>query len=192
MAWRRILATLGMRPLTETELREAPGVLRASACHVGDVLRWMARVSPATSFLLPLWMRRGLLRLAGLQIGAKVTGLRQCGFQTRQVSIGDGSFVNVGCWFEGAGHVGIGRDVFLGPQVMIITSVHEIDEHGQAARMPSSGRVLIGDRCWLGARVTIMPDVTIGEGTIIGAGAVVTKDCEPGAVYVGVPARRVR
>jgi maltose O-acetyltransferase len=187
------MATLGIRPLTGTELvDQGPGGLWASAYHVGDVVRWMARVSPATSFLLPLSMRRGLLRLAGLRIGAQVTGLKQCGFETKKVSIGDGSFINVGCWFEGAGHVGIGRNVFLGPQVMIITSIHEIDEHGQAARMPSSGEVLIGDQCWLGARAMIMPGVTIGEGAIIGAGAVVTKDCEPGAVYVGVPARRLR
>jgi hypothetical protein len=69
------MATLGIRPLTETELVEqGPGALWASAYHVGDVVRWMARVSPATSFLLPLSMRRGLLRLAGLRIGAQVTG----------------------------------------------------------------------------------------------------------------------
>jgi maltose O-acetyltransferase len=187
------MATLGMRPLTETELlQRGPGGLRASAYQAGDVLRWMIRVSPATSFLLPVSVRRGLLRLAGLRIGAQVSGLKQCGFETKQVSIGDGSFVNVGCWFEGAGRIDIGRDVFLGPQVMIITSIHPIDEDGQVARMPVASRVFIGDRCWLGARAIIMPGVTIGEGTIIGAGAVVTKDCKPGAVYVGVPARRVR
>ena len=72
------------------------------------------------------------------RIGAQVTGLKQCGFQTKQVSIGDGSFVNVGCWFEGAGRIDIGRNVFLGPQVMIITSIHQIDEDGQVARMPVS------------------------------------------------------
>ena len=187
------MATLGMRPLTEEELaRRGPGALRASAYHAADVLRWLARVSPATSFLLPVSARRGLLRLAGIRIGAQVTGLRQCGFQTKQVSIGDGCFVNAGCWFEGAGRVDIGRDVFLGPQVMILTSVHEIDAGGQVDRMPASSPVRIGDRCWLGARAMIMPGVTVGEGTIIGAGAVVTKDCEPGAVYVGVPARRIR
>ena len=183
----------GMRPLTETELAEdGPGVLRASAYHGADMVRWMARVSPATSSLLPLAARRGLLRLAGLQIGAQVTGLKRCGFETKRISIGDGSFVNVGCWFEGAGRVDIGRNVFLGPQVMVITSVHEIDVDGLAARMPAPGQVTIGDGCWLGARATILPGVTIGEGTIIGAGAVVTKDCKPGAVYAGVPARRIR
>ena len=187
------MATLGMRPLTDTELAQpGPGPLRASAYHAADVVRWMARVSPATSFVLPLALRRGLLRLAGLQIGARVTGLKRCGFETKRVSIGDGSFVNVGCWFEGSGCVDIGRDVFLGPQVMVITSVHEIDSDGQAARMPVPSQVTIGDRCWLGARATILPGVTIGEGTIVGAGAVVTKDCKPGAVYAGVPARRLR
>ena len=187
------MATLGIRPLTETELVDrGPGALRASANHGGDVLRWMIRVSPATSYLLPISLRRGLLRLAGCRIGAQVTGLRGCGFETKRVTIGDGCFVNVGCWFEGAGRIDIGRNVFLGPQVMILTSIHEIDSGGQAARVPVPGHVVIGDQCWLGARATIMPGVTIGEGTIIGAGAVVTKDCEPGAVYVGVPARRVR
>jgi maltose O-acetyltransferase len=75
---------------------------------------------------------------------------------------------------------------------MIITSTHPIDGDGQVARMPVPSQVSIGDRCWLGARVTVLPGVTVGEGTIIGAGAVVTKDCKPGAVYVGVPARQVR
>lgn len=186
------MATLGIRPLTEAELAQpGPGVLRASAYHAAAVARWMARVSPATSFLLPLSMRRGLLRLAGLQIGAKVTGLMECGFETKNISIGDGSFVNVGCWFEGAGRIDIGRDVFLGPQVLIITSIHEVDESGRAARNPVSATVSIGDRCLIGARTVVMPGVTIGEGTVIGAGAVVTGDCKSNAVYAGVPARQV-
>ena len=161
----------GIRPLTEAELADrGPRCLRASAYHAAEVLRWMARVSPATSALLPLRLRRALLRLAGVRIGAQVTGLRQCGFESRRVTIGDGSFVNGGCWFEGAGSIDIGRDAFIGPQVMIITSVHEIDDGRQVARMPATSQVRIGDRCWLGARVMIMPGVTIGEGTIIAAG----------------------
>jgi hypothetical protein len=53
------MATLGMRPLTEAELAQrGPGALRASAYHAVDVLRWLARVSPATTFLLPVSARR--------------------------------------------------------------------------------------------------------------------------------------
>jgi len=184
------MTTPGMRPATEADLgRRDPGALSRYAREVLDRAAW---VSPAMSFLLPVSLRRGLLRLAGLRIGAKVTGLRRCGFQSNQVSIGDGSFVNTGCQFEGFGRIDIGSHVFLGPQVMILTSTHEIDEDGQVARMPVCKPVRIGDRCWLGARATVLPGVTIGEGTIIGAGAVVTKDCKPGAVYVGVPARQLR
>jgi maltose O-acetyltransferase len=184
------MTTPGMRPLTEADLtRRDPAALRG---YAGEVLDRTAWVSPTTSFPIPLSLRRGLLRLAGIRVGAKVTGLKQCGFQSNQVCIGDGSFVNVGCQFEGFGRIDIGRDVFLGPQVMILTSTHEIDEDGQVARMPACQPVRIGDRCWLGARATILPGVTIGEGTIIGAGAVVIRDCKPGALYVGVPARQVR
>ena len=67
-----------------------------------------------------------------------------------------------------------------------------IDPDGQVSRSATYGEVHIKDRCWIGTRVMIMPGVTIGEGTVIGAGALVTKDCDPGAVYVGVPAKRVR
>lgn len=183
----------GVQPFTEAELAGVnPGALRASRSHVRGTLISMARGPLATSFLLPLTIRRRLLRLAGLQIGATVTGLANCGFETKHVSIGEGSFVNVRCWVEGRGRVDIGRNVLIGPEVMILTSIHEIDSDGRVTRMPVRSQVRIGDGCWLGARALIMPGVTIGEGTIIGAGAVVTKDCEPGAVYVGVPARRVR
>ena len=63
---------------------------------------------------------------------------------------------------------------------------------GEVTREATYGDVHIGDRCWIGTRAMVMPGVTIGEGTVIGAGALVTKDCDPGAVYVGVPAKRVR
>ncbi|HEY0932942.1 MAG TPA: acyltransferase [Trebonia sp.] len=182
----------GISPLTEVTLAEherRPGALR---CYAGEVRNWAAGLPAATSLPLPPPLRRRLLRLAGVQVGANVRGLRQCVIQSRQVSVGDGSFVNDGSWFEGEGGIEIGRDVFLGPQVMIITSTHAMDELGQVARMPSYKDVRIGDRCWLGARVTVMPGVTIGAGTVVGAGAVVTRDLDPDAVYLGVPARRVR
>lgn len=51
---------------------------------------------------------------------------------------------------------------------------------------------LIKDGCWVGANVTIIPGVTIGEGCIIAAGAVVTKNCEPDGLYAGVPAKRIK
>jgi acetyltransferase-like isoleucine patch superfamily enzyme len=52
------------------------------------------------------------------------------------------------------------------------------------------GKLIVGDDVYIGARCTIMP-VTIGEGAVIGAGSLVTKDCEPWGIYVGNPARKV-
>jgi acetyltransferase-like isoleucine patch superfamily enzyme len=182
----------GIQPVAESvSIQPSPSKLQSAWHHAGDVTTWLGRVSPATSFF-PTPIRRSLLRLSGVRIGSNVAGLKHCGFETKHISIGDDSFVNVGCWFEGDGQIEIGRNVFLGPQVMILTSTHDIDAAGQVTREPVGCQVQIGDRCWLGARALVMPGVTIGEGTVIGAGAVVTKDCEPGALYAGVPAVRVR
>ena len=52
--------------------------------------------------------------------------------------------------------------------------------------------IFIGDGCWIGANVTILPGIEIGTGCIIGAGALVTKNCKPNGLYVGVPAKRIR
>jgi acetyltransferase-like isoleucine patch superfamily enzyme len=157
-----------------------------------QALRWLLRGHAATSTLLPTAVRRALLRLGGVQLGAVIWGLERCYFESENVSIGPGCAVNAECWFEGHGRIVIGRDCLFGSQVMILTSDHAIDPNGQVSRTPTYGEVHIKDRCWIGTRVMIMPGVTIGEGTVIGAGALVTKDCDPGAVYVGVPAKRVR
>jgi maltose O-acetyltransferase len=170
----------------------ARAAVAALPFNAGQALRWLRRGPLATSFLWPLAVRRTLLRLGGVRLGPIVWGLERCWFESEHVSLGAGSMANAGCCFEGHGPITIGHDCFLGPEVMILTSTHEISSDGQVAREPSYRGVCIGDRCWLGARALIMPGVTIGAGTIIGAGAVVTKDCEPGAVYAGVPARRVR
>jgi maltose O-acetyltransferase len=183
----------GVRPISVREVshpaRAAVAMLPSNA---GQALRWLRRGPLVTSFLWPVAVRRTLLRLGGVRLGPVVWGLESCYFESEHVIIGAGSGVNAGCWFEGHGPIIIGRDCFIGPRVMILTSTHEISSDGEVAREARYREVRILDRSWVGARALIMPGVTIGEGTIIGAGAVVTKDCEPGAVYVGVPARRVR
>ena len=157
-----------------------------------QTLRWLLRGQPATSSLFPTPVRRALLRLGGVQLGAAIWGLARCNFESENVSLGPGCSINAECWFEGHGRIVIGHNCMFGSQVMILTSNHEIAPDGEVTREATYGDVHIGDRCWLGTRVTVMPGVTIGEGTVIGAGALVTKDCDPGAVYVGVPAKRVR
>jgi maltose O-acetyltransferase len=141
--------------------------------------RWLLRGHTATSTLWPTAVRRALLRPGGVHLGAVIWGLERCYFESEHVSIGAGSAINPECWFEGHGRIVIGRDCMFGSQVMILTSHHEISPEGEVARPTTYGEVHIGDRCWIGTRVMIMPGVTIGDGTVIGAGALVTKDCEP-------------
>jgi maltose O-acetyltransferase len=189
-------AAKSLRGATPLPAREVEHPVRMAFAYLPhDVrvsLRWLLRGHAATSTLLPTAVRRALLRLGGVQLGAVIWGLERCYFESENVSIGPGCAVNAECWFEGHGRIVIGRDCLFGSQVMILTSDHAIDPDGQVARTPTYGEVHIKDRCWIGTRVMIMPGVTIGEGTVIGAGALVTKDCDPGAVYVGVPAKRVR
>jgi maltose O-acetyltransferase len=183
----------GAMPLPEREIDHPVRMGFASLPHdARTALRWLLRGRPATSTLYPTPLRRALLRLGGVKLGPVIWGLERCWFESEHVSIGAGCAVNSECWFEGHGRIVIGRDVLFGSQVMILTSDHEFYPDGQVARQATYSDVRIGDRCWIGTRAMIMPGVTIGEGTVVGAGALVTKDCDPGAVYVGVPAKRVR
>ena len=89
----------------------------------------------------------------------------------------------------------LGNNVMMGPEVVIYTSGHKHDridipmmEQGSSETQP----VIIGNDVWIGRRAIIMPGVTIGDGVIVGAGAVVTKNIEPYMVAVGVPAKAIK
>lgn len=193
MSSQEVMSSPGVQPLSPGEIEHRmPKGLAGLHEDAGYLLRWLLRGHPATSPLLPMAARRALLRLGGVRLGSAVWGLKRCWFESENVSIGDGCAINSGCWFEGDGRIVIGRNCLFGPEVMILTADHEIGSDRTVPRDPTPREVHIGDGCWLGARVMVMPGVTIGAGTVIGAGALVIKDCEPGAVYVGVPARRVR
>ena len=186
------MSVAGVQPLTDEQLRSrrraAVGALPDDARRASG---WLRR-GLATSPLLPLAVRRALLRAGGVKLGMMVWGLDRCWFESPNVSIGTGSYVNAGCWFEGAGEIEVGDNCLFGPEVLVLTSTHALGADGAIDRVTDSRPVQIGDGSWIGARATILPGVTIGAGAVIAAGAVVTADCDPGGVYGGVPARRLR
>ena len=108
----------------------------------------------------------------------------------KNTKIGKRVFINAGCQFQDQGGIEIGDDVLVGPQAIIATLNHDPDPDKRGGMFAKP--VVIGDKVWLGARVTICPGVRIGEGAIVGAGAVVTKDVPPRTVVAGVPARTIR
>jgi maltose O-acetyltransferase len=115
-----------------------------------------------------------------------------CWFFSSKISFGHGGMVNADCYFENREVIEVGNNVFIGPQVLIGTSSHELGPANQRAGKYAGAPVVIGDGCWIGARVTILPGVTVAPGCVIAAGAVVTKSTEPHGLYAGVPAVRRR
>jgi maltose O-acetyltransferase len=151
---------------------------------------WVNSVGGAA--LVPRPVRLLVYRSAGLDIRTLHVKSR-CRFHgTGGVSVGEGTFINSECFFDAFESITVGQQCSIAMQVTIATSTHQVTASGDVDPDPVGQPVHIGDRCWLGARSTVLPGVRIGHGTIVAAGAVVTSDCEPDSVYAGVPARRVR
>lgn len=105
------------------------------------------------------------------------------------ISIGDRSELGCGCLIYGG--VKIGAGVLMGPDVKIITRNHVFDDPTVGINeQPTVFRpVTIGDDVWISANVVILPGVTVGHGSVIAAGAVVTKDIPPFSIVGGIPAK---
>ena len=104
------------------------------------------------------------------------------------ITIGDRAAINSFCRLFGHGSIIIGEDTQLGPGTLVTTTGHDYQRE-LAAHFQ---RVVIGKGVWIGANVTILSGVEIGDFAVIGAGSVVTKDIPPRSVAVGVPARVIR
>lgn len=102
-------------------------------------------------------------------------------------SFGDRVFINQGCFFLDFGGITIGDRVLVGPEVTLSTTGHpvEVDER---LDFITHAPILIEDDVWIGAAATVTPGVTIGHGSVVGAGAVVAKDVPPLSVMTGTSA----
>jgi maltose O-acetyltransferase len=109
-----------------------------------------------------------------------------------QTTIGPGTFVNANCVILDVARVRIGAAVQVGPNVQILTPTHPLDPEQRGAGWEAAEPITIEDNVWLGGGVIVLPGVTIGRDTVVGAGAVVTRDLPAGVVAVGNPARVIR
>ncbi len=108
----------------------------------------------------------------------------------KNLTLGRGVFINLGCRFQDTGGITIGEGSLIGHGSTLTTLNHRVDPDRRADMLPAPIR--IGRKVWLGAAVTVVPGVTIGDGAIVGAGAVVTKDVPANAIVAGVPAKVIR
>lgn len=99
-------------------------------------------------------------------------------------SFGDKVFINQGCFFLDLGGITIGDRVLIGPRVTLSTAGHPV-ELGERYDFLTHAPILIEDDVWIGAAATVTPGVTIGHGSVIGAGAVVAKDVPSMSVVTG-------
>jgi acetyltransferase-like isoleucine patch superfamily enzyme len=108
----------------------------------------------------------------------------------KHIKIGKNVFINHACSFLDLGGITIEDDVLIGPRVNLTTENHPVDPTKRKDLDLKS--ILIKRNSWIGAAATILPGVTVGENSIVAAGAVVNKDVPPNAIVGGIPAKLLR
>ncbi len=147
---------------------------------------------------LIVWPRCSFFGPEGIELGHNVAIFSNSCFASAaggQLRIGDNVSFNRNSFVDASsGVVHIGDDCLFGPNVVIRSSNHRHSNVDIPIRKQGHvpGKIIIGNDVWVGANVVILPDVTIGKGCIVGAGAVVTASLPDNAIAVGVPARIMR
>lgn len=136
----------------------------------------------------PEEVRRLVAELTGREIdegfGLFPPFYTDCG---KNIQIGKRVFINSGCRFQDQGGITIGDDTLIGHNVVLATINHDLNP--QKRRDNLFAPITIGKSVWIGANATVLPGVSIGDGAVVAAGAVVTKDVPENTVVGGVPAR---
>lgn len=113
-------------------------------------------------------------------------------FGGHHVHLGNNVYTNFNLTLVDDTHIYIGDCTMIGPNVTIATAGHPIEPGLRSRGLQYNMPVHIGKNCWLGAGVIVMPGVTIGDNTVIGAGSIVTRDIPSNVVAVGNPCRVMR
>ena len=151
--------------------------------------RW--RVPATVSFAGPVALQEGISFRGGelIQIGPNAVIFRRTELHS-PLTIGANCFINhdvvvrAGC--------AIGNNVAIGPRAFLSTDHHDIGPSTYRAGRIERKPITIGDGVWIGANALILPGLTIGAGSVVAAGAVVTRDVPPNTLVAGVPARPLR
>lgn len=152
---------------------------------INFLLRWLP---PSRLFA----MRRWLLRCGGINLANDVSF---CGggwiYGPGELQIGAGSWLSPGIVIYTHAHapIAIGRQCDIGPGVELVPGSHSVGPRHRRAGEGMALPITIGDGCWIGARTLILGGVSIGAGSVVAAGSVVTRNVSENVLVAGVPAR---
>lgn len=111
----------------------------------------------------------------------------------KHTTFGENCFINANMTILDSAHVTVGANTLFGPNCSLITVGHPIeDAEKRREGWEQAFPITIGEDCWFGANVTVLPGVTVGDRVVAGAGAVITKDVPSDSLVLGVPARVVK
>lgn len=140
-------------------------------------------------------LKASIVRSVGGKIGKRCTIYPDVWiFPGKGLNIGNDVDLALGVIITTNGGVFIGDRVLIGYRAQILSANHRIPENRKSifAAGHVTKKVSIGDDCWIGANSIILPGVTIGEGAVVAAGSIVTKDIPPFAIVAGIPAKIIR
>jgi len=164
------------------QLRERLGEKRTAQLSIAirPVLRFVSNLPIASVRLLGL-------RIAGAKIGQDIVLLRSVKvISPWRLSLGSHNNIARNVQLDARGYLDIGDNVNISEEVAVWTAEHDVQCPTFSERR---SRTVIGNRVWLGFRSVILPGVTIGEGSVVASGAVVTKSVPPFSIAAGVPAK---
>ncbi len=124
--------------------------------------------------------------------------IRPSGYYSREIGegmcLGDNSNIGPYCYIGCSGLVTIGKNVLMGPRVTMVAENHNFEDTSIPIKQQGVTRspITIEDDCWLASNCVILAGVHIGQGSVVAAGAVVTKDVPPNTIVGGIPARVIR
>ncbi|MDE7166973.1 MAG: sugar O-acetyltransferase [Bacteroidaceae bacterium] len=108
------------------------------------------------------------------------------------IEVGTNFFANFNLVILDAAKVSFGDDVFVGPNCSFYTAVHPLDAERRNQGLECARPITVGNNVWFGGNVVVLPGVTVGDNSVVGAGSVVTKDVPAFSVVAGNPARVIR
>ena len=164
---------------------EELGALQRSAARLADRYHraWLEDAPQARDLLAAL--------LGGLGEGTVVRPPFAVDYGSH-ITLGARTFVNYHATFADVAPITIGDDCQIGPNVQLLTPIHPTAPGPRHEKLERAEPITIGDNVWLGGGVSVLPGVSIGDGSVIGASAVVTRDVPANTVAVGSPARVLR